>query len=1081
VEVVMKSSRRSCLAAALLVLVTFGPVWAQQVSGTQISGIVRDSSGGVLPGVEVTVKKTDTGMLRTVFTGSDGSYTIPNLPVGPYELKAVLSGFSTYLKTGIVLQVNTNPTIDVTLGVGAIGETVTVTADAMTVETKSTGVGTVINNQTVVEMPLNGRQATELIFLSGLSTPASAGDLNTNKNYPTVTISVAGGQANGMTYIMDGGTHNDPFNNLNLPTLFPDALQEFKVESSALPARYGHHAASAVNIVTKSGSNIVRGNVFEFLRDYHFNARNAFATTRDSLRRNQFGGTIGAPIKRDKLFFFGAYQGKIEKSSPPTTTSFVPTQAMLNGDFTAFTSPACNAGRQIALKAPFVNNMIDPSTINIVAKNLLKYVPVSTDPCGKLVYGIPNDNTEHQMLTKVDYNVSQRQTLTARYMYAHYDLPSTFDGKNVLTQSRTGQTNVVHSFVVAHNFVLSSTAVNAIHVTYNKTVNDRVMEEYFTPKDLGANVFSPQPGFTNLSVTGGFSIGTGGTNPGYFNSKGFQIADDFDLIKGRHQLSAGVNWIHTSIETVNNRPTNGGYSINGTVTGLGLADLMVGAMGGAFVQGNAVYDFDFNNYVGTYVQDDWKVRSNLTFNFGVRWEPYLPIKNTKSYTSQFEIARFEAGTRSTVYPLAPAGLLFAGDSGMPGKSVMNSQWKQFAPRLGMIWSPGSDGKTSVRAAYGMFYDTPHLFFNTRWANNPPWGAQISQVNTAINGMTDPWSNYPGGNPWPALQNNWATAPFPSYGVYVNASLDTKNTVLHQWNLSVQRQFGDWLFGGSYLGNHTAHLWLGTELNPAVYAAGATTGNTNQRRVLYLKNQAVGQYYGTIGQLIDTGRANYGGMLLTAQRRLKAGWSVMGNWTLAKCMADPATTELTGPTVVDPNNPGADYAYCDSDRRHVFNLSMIATTPKVNGASGAIISDWQIAPIVRWQSGNRATVTSGIDRALTGVGNQRAVQVSGADPYGDGTAGFYLNPASFTQPDLGTLSTLLPNTILNPSRFQNDLAISRTFKMGAARALQIRWEVFNVVNWVNLNAPTTALNNANFGKILSAGDPRMMQLAVKFAF
>ncbi|MCX6551276.1 MAG: carboxypeptidase-like regulatory domain-containing protein [Acidobacteria bacterium] len=615
-EVMMKRPLRIFLAVFLLSFLVCGPVWAQQVSGTQISGVVKDSSGGVLPGAEVTVKKTDTGMIRTVFTGSDGSYTLPNLPVGPYELKVVLQGFNTYVKTGIVLQVNTNPTLDVTMGVGTLDETVTVTADAMTVETKSTGVGTVINNQTVVEMPLNGRQATELIFLSGLSTPAPAGDLNTNKNYPTVTISVAGGQANGMTYIMDGGTHNDPFNNLNLPTLFPDALQEFKVESSALPARYGHHAASAVNIVTKSGTNTVKGNVFEFLRDYHFNARNAFATTRDNLKRNQFGGTIGAPIKKDKVFFFGAYQGKIEKTTPPTTTVFAPTQAMLNGDFTAFASAACNSTGAKTLKAPYVNNTIDPKTFNPVALALLKYVPVATDPCGKIVMGIPGDNTEHQMLSKVDYNISQSQTLTARYMYAHYDLPSVYDGKNVLTMSRTGQTNTVHSFVVGHNWVLSSTSVNALHVTFNKTINDRTMEAYFTPKELGSNVFSPQPGFTNLSVTGGFSIGTGGTNPGFFNSKGFQIADDFDLIKGKHQFSAGVNWIHTSIETVNNRPTNGGFSINGTVTGLGLADLMVGAMGGAFVQGNAVWDFDHNDYFGTYVQDDWKIRPNFTFNFG---------------------------------------------------------------------------------------------------------------------------------------------------------------------------------------------------------------------------------------------------------------------------------------------------------------------------------------------------------------------------------------------------------------------------------------------------------------------------------
>ncbi len=237
----------SCLAA--------GSASAQAVAGSQISGVVKDSSGAVLPGVEVTVTNTDTGATRTVFTGADGAYVLPNLPVGPYTLKAVLQGFNTYVQEGIVLQVNTNPTFDVTLAVGDVGEQVTVTAKSTTVETRSTGVGQVIDHQQVMEIPLNGRQANELIFLSGLATAAPAGDLNTNKNFPTVTISVAGGQANGITYIMDGGTHNDPFNNLNLPTPFPDALQEFKVETSSLPARYGHHAASAVNLVTKSGTN----------------------------------------------------------------------------------------------------------------------------------------------------------------------------------------------------------------------------------------------------------------------------------------------------------------------------------------------------------------------------------------------------------------------------------------------------------------------------------------------------------------------------------------------------------------------------------------------------------------------------------------------------------------------------------------------------------------------------------------------------------------------------------------------------------------------------------------------------------
>src|SRR5207247_2998314 len=237
-----------------------------------------------------------------VFTSANGIYVRPNLSVGPDQLKVVLQGFNTYIRDGIVLQVSSNPEINVTLAVGAISEQVTVSANSTLVETHTTGVGQVIDNQRVMELHVNGRQATELIFLSGLATSAPAGDLNTNKNFPTVTISVAGGQANGITYIMDGGTHNDPFNSLNLPTPFPDALQEFKVETSALPARYGYHAASAVNLVTKSGSNQVHGDIFEFMRDYHFNSRNFFAPARDSLNRTQFGGTIGAPVIKNRMF-----------------------------------------------------------------------------------------------------------------------------------------------------------------------------------------------------------------------------------------------------------------------------------------------------------------------------------------------------------------------------------------------------------------------------------------------------------------------------------------------------------------------------------------------------------------------------------------------------------------------------------------------------------------------------------------------------------------------------------------------------------------------------------------------------------
>jgi hypothetical protein len=1065
------------LCACLIWVLAAGIAWAQAVAGSQVSGVVKDSSGGVLPGVEVTIVKTDTGVARTVVTAGDGSYVFPNLPVGPYQLKVVLQGFNTYVQEGITLQVNTNPTIDVTLSVGSVGEQITVAANGTTIETRSTGVGQVIDNEQVTQIPLNGRQATELIFLSGLATNAPAGDLNTNKNFPTVTISVAGGQANGMTYIMDGGTHNDPFNNLNLPTPFPDALQEFKVETSSLPARYGHHAASAVNLITKSGTNAFRGNVFDFIRNYHFNARNFFAPARDSLRRQQFGGTFGGPIMKDKLFFFEGYQGRSEKSNPPESTSFVPTAAMLTGDFTAIAAPSCS-GRQITLSAAagFVNNRIDPARFNPVALNILRHIPVSSDPCGRLQYGIPNNSSEHQSLSRADYTVNTSQSVFGRYLYAVYDNPATYDGTNALTLSRTGQNNQVHSLVAGHNWLVSSTMVNALHVTWNKTLNDRPLPLFFSPTDVGSSVIGAVPGFMGLTVTNGFNFGTGGTNPGYFNSNGFQIADDLDWILGKHQVSFGGNWIRTRIETVNNRPSNGQFTFNGQTTGLGLADFMLGNLSN-FLQGNPVYDNDHNDYIGMYVQDEWRPRSNVTISAGLRWEPYLPIKNTLDYVSNFDLARFDAGTRSTVYPQAPPGLYFKGDPGMPGAAVMNSQWAQFAPRTGVVWQLSD--KTAVRAGWGRFFDTPQLFFNTRFANNPPWGAQITLTSPA-GGLSNPYLNYPGGNPFPALVTGWPTASFPTAGVYVNAPLDTRPTSLQQWNLGAQHQLGSWLLTASYLGNHSSHLWRANELNYAVYSPGATTATTNARRFLVLRNPAYGAFYGTIGQLDDTGRANYHGMLLSAQRRLKGGLSVLTNYTLSKCRSDPATTELTGPTITDPNNPDLDYSACDSDRRHVLNVSVVAHTPAFSGKTmNAIFGGWQIAPLVRWQSGSPFSVTTGVDNALSGLGAQRAVQLLD-DIFADKTPDRYLNSAAFGSPAPGTYSTLKPNAFYGPSRLQNDLAIMRNFRI-AARSLQFRWEVFNVMNKANFNNPTTALNSSNFGRILSAQDPRIMQFALKFDF
>jgi len=357
----MTSSRRGLLVVTFALVLTTATSWAQ-LSTAQLSGRVTDESGAVLPGVTVTVTQTDTGLTRTVTTDGTGTYVLPNLPTGPYRLEVALQGFRTYQQTGIVLQVAAAPAINVVLGIGSLEETVAVEAATPLVDVQSAGIGDVVDNERIVELPLQGRQVTDLIVLAGA---AVNNDTSVNPRYTQggVRISVAGGLPIGVSYLLDGASHNDPRSNMNLPMPFPDALQEFRVATSGLSAQNGVHGAASVNAVTKSGTNSFHGNAFEFLRHRALNATSPFAEIGpdgkrqdDGLVRNQFGGTLGGPIARDRLFFFGAYQGTTLRQRPADEIAFVPTAQMLAGDFTTVASPACTGGRQINLGGGFVNN-----------------------------------------------------------------------------------------------------------------------------------------------------------------------------------------------------------------------------------------------------------------------------------------------------------------------------------------------------------------------------------------------------------------------------------------------------------------------------------------------------------------------------------------------------------------------------------------------------------------------------------------------------------------------------------------------------------------------------------------------------
>src|SRR5262245_30655684 len=354
------------VGACLFVFFASATSWAQAGATAQISGTVKDSSGGVLPGVDVTATQTDTGLKRNTTTATVGAYTIPNLPPGPYKLEAMLQGFRTFEQTGIVLQLGASPTINVTMPLGQVAETITVQANASLVETKNLGVGQVVTNKQVLELPLNGRNPADLLALLPASIPQPALNATSRSmggSSGGIAYSLAGGLSFGVSFVLDGATHNNVYDNLNLPLPFPDALGEFKAETSAMTAQNGMHSGGAVNAITKSGSNSFHGSGFEFFRHHNMNATDPFASKDadgnrkdDGLKRNQYGATLGGPLAKDRLFFFAGYQGTNTRVIPTDNRAFVPTAAMLAGDFTAFTSPACNAGRQVNLTGPFVGN-----------------------------------------------------------------------------------------------------------------------------------------------------------------------------------------------------------------------------------------------------------------------------------------------------------------------------------------------------------------------------------------------------------------------------------------------------------------------------------------------------------------------------------------------------------------------------------------------------------------------------------------------------------------------------------------------------------------------------------------------------
>jgi hypothetical protein len=642
----------------------------------------------------------------------------------------------------------------------------------------------------------------------------------------------------------------------------------------------------------------------------------------------------------------------------------------------------------------------------------------------------------------------------------------------------------------------------------------RTHADLFGPEDVGIKMYSHIPHYMNITNTGAFSVNTGTETFSFYKPNTYALSDDFTMVRGNHQYGIGGAMSLSDWKTESNVRSMGPISFNGAVTGLPLGDFLLGRIF-EFREATPFRQDITQPYVALYAQDTWRASSQITVNYGARWEPWFPQNSKDRAFYSFDIERIRSNTRSTTYPQAPLGLFYPGDPGFPGTTGMKTVWSNIAPRLGVAWDPKGDGRTSIRAGYGMTGDfvTGQFFFDSRSA--PPFGLEARLTGATLD---DPWGSVGRVNPFPITGSYpWNLALYP---LYITVPYDIKTTRNHSWNVAFQRQLGDsTAFSATYIGNHMFNVWGVVDGNPGVVttpgatataactAGGQTFANCSatldQRRELSLLNPAVGQYYGYLDWVTDKGWQDYQGLLLSVTRRLSGGFTTSGNYTVSRCEGlinqgqsplNVATGYQIPVSLINPPSEAeaqkafeADKGRCDAWRKHIFNITASIESPQLSSTTARMImSGWRLSGIFRGSSGQPLTIQAGADRALNGMQatNQRANQVSD-NVYGDGSLNNWFNGTAFALPALGTYGTSPRNGYDGPGFRTVDLSLVRQFSLSGANKVEARVEAFNAFNWLIPGNPGINLSSATqFGKITSfstAASPRIMQFALRYLF